>query len=74
MTLSTRSVVEFRLRYTWYYTQRTSYNDVNGVTDQGHLTGKLMDKFQNLYGIAQNEQNVDYTAVHQLYSKNYFSC
>ena len=35
------------------------------VTDQGHITEKLMKKIQHLYGIAL-EQNVDYQRVDQL--------
>ena len=39
-------------------------SDGKGITDQGRLTEKLMNKLQNLYGIALR-QNVDKT-VHQL--------
>ena len=45
------------------YTPRTYYSDDGGITDQGHLTEKIMNKPQNLYGIAL-EQNVEQT-VHQ---------
>ena len=38
--------------------KRISYSDGKVVTDQGHLTKKLMNKLQNLYGIAL-EQSVD---------------
>ena len=38
------------------YIQRIFYSDGKGVTDQGHLTEKLMNKRQNLYGAAL-EQN-----------------
>ena len=32
----------------WYaFTQKAFYSDFGGVTDQGHLTEKLMDKLQN---------------------------
>ena len=40
------------------YTQWTYYSDGRDVTEQGDLTEKLMNKPQNLYGIAL-EQNVE---------------
>ena len=45
------------------YTQRASYSDGRSVADQGYVTEKLMNKLENLYDIAL-EQNVDQT-VHQ---------
>lgn len=43
--------------------KRNSYAGDRGqsVTDQGHITGKLMKQLQSLYGIAL-EKNVDQTA------------
>ena len=38
--------------------ERSFTGDDKGVTDQGHLTEKLMNKLQNRYGIVL-EQNVD---------------
>ena len=63
LMLSTKRVAEFRLRH-MQYTQRTSYSDGKGVIDQGHITEKLMNKLQKLYGITF-EQNVD-QIVHQI--------
>ena len=45
-------------------THKAPLNDGKGITGQGPLTEKLMNKLQNLYGIALR-QNVDKT-VHQL--------
>ena len=45
-------------------THKGPLSDGKGITGQGHLTEKLMNKLQNLYGIALR-QNVDKT-VHQL--------
>ena len=56
LILCTKRVEQSRFCYT-QYTQRTSYSDRKGVTDERHLTEKFMSKLQNLYGIAL-EQNV----------------
>ena len=45
------------VKYIWHK-QRTSYSDDSGVTDQGHLTEKLMNKSQNFCSTTL-EQNVE---------------
>ena len=62
LILYKRRVAKTKLRYV--FIQITSCSDSKGLTEQGHLTEKLMKKRQNLYSIAL-EQNVDQT-VHQL--------
>ena len=62
--LFTKRLRESRFRKLYLVHKRTSYCDSKGLTDQRHLTEKLMNKLQNVYGIAL-EQNVDET-VHQL--------
>ena len=64
-------------KYSWSYPQRGWRNlgfvirsthkepltdNSKDVTDQGHLTEKLVNKLQNRYGIAL-EQNLDYTVL-----------
>ena len=64
LILSRRRVRESRLGKLYEKKQRTSYSDTKGVTHQAHLTEKLMNKLQNLYGIVL-EQSVAQT-IHQL--------
>ena len=61
LILSAERVAESRYRYT-QYTQRTPSDNSKDVTDQGHLTENLVNKLQNRYGIAL-EQNLDYAVL-----------
>ena len=51
LILPTKRVTKSELRY-MEYTQRISYNDGKGITDQGYITEKLMNKLQILCGAA----------------------